>query len=69
MPSKLIIKNNRFVWRLGGYFFVLLSLPNAYPALKQAKQNSEHSANLKYSLEFCFLRLDVIKLLTTIIVM
>ena len=47
----------------------ILSLPNAYPALKQAKQNSEHSANLKYSLEFCFLRFDVIKLLTTIIVM
>jgi hypothetical protein len=47
----------------------ILFLSNAYPALKQAKQNSEHSANLKYSLEFFFLRLDVIKLLTTIIVM
>ena len=37
VPYKSITKNNCFGWTRGGYFFVFLSLPNAYPALKQAK--------------------------------
>ena len=35
LPGKTLVKNNRNLCRIGGYFFALLLLPIVYPSPKQ----------------------------------